>query len=90
MSKDQDLANELRALRNEVAQLNSLSFVRIHNSVPRLLSYSLARGMAFGLGTVLGASVLLSLVVWSVSQIEFLPIIGEWAAKIAEQMQNQR
>jgi len=28
------------------------------------------------------------LVVWSLSQIEFLPIIGEWAAQIAEQMRS--
>ena len=83
-----DLAEEVRALRTEVARLNSHRFVRIHNHLPRLLAFNFARGLAVGLGTVLGASVLLSVLVWSLSQIEFLPIIGEWAAQIAEQMQN--
>lgn len=82
-----DVAQEMRALRAEVARLNGLSFVRIHNSIPRLLSYSLARGMAFGLGTVLGASLLLSVLAWSISQIEFLPIVGEWAAEIVRQIE---
>jgi len=83
-----DLAQEVRALRTEVARLNSHRFVRIHNNLPRLLAFNFARGLAVGLGTVLGASVLLSVVVWSLSQIEFLPIIGEWAAQIAEQMRE--
>lgn len=82
------MTEELRALRTEVSRLNTLSFVRIHNSIPRLLAYSFARGLAFGLGTVLGASLLLSIVAWSVSQIEFLPIVGEWAAEIARQMKD--
>ncbi len=82
----EDLTREIRALRAELAVLNSHRFVRIHNSLPRLLVFNLARGLAVGLGTVLGATVLLSVMVWSLSQIEFLPIIGEWAAQISEQM----
>ncbi|HKL54536.1 MAG: DUF5665 domain-containing protein [Roseovarius sp.] len=78
---------ELQALRAEVARLNAHRFVRIHNSIPRLLLFNLARGLAFGLGTVLGASVLLSLVAWALSQVEFLPIIGEWVAEIARQIE---
>ncbi len=78
---------ELSALRAEVARLNGHGFIRLHNSLPKLLAYTFARGLAFGLGTVLGASVLLSLLAWSFSQVEFLPIIGEWAAEIARQME---
>jgi len=32
------------------------------------------------------ATVLLSLIVWTLSQIEFVPIIGDWAAEIARSM----
>jgi len=83
-----DLAEEVRALREEVARLNGHRFIRMHNSMPRLLAYSFARGLALGLGTVLGASVLLSALAWSVSQVEFLPIIGEWAVEIARQLEE--
>ncbi len=77
---------ELQAVRQELKKLNSHRFIWMHNSLFRLLIFNFMRGLAFGLGTVLGASVLLSLVAWSVSQIEFLPIIGEWAAEIARQI----
>ena len=85
-----EIEQEIRALRDEVALLNSHRFIRLHNSVFRVLLFNLGRGLAFGLGTVLGASLLLSVLVWSLSQIEFLPIIGEWAAEIARQMEAQR
>ena len=80
------LAEEMRALRTELARLNSHRFVRIHNNMARLLAFNFARGLAVGLGTVVGATVFLSVIVWSLSQIEFLPIIGDWAARIAEEM----
>jgi len=86
----EDLAREVRALRDEVHLLNSHRFVRIHNNLPRFLALNFARGLAVGLGTLLGATLLLSLIVWALSQIEFLPIIGDWAAQISEQMNEAR
>ena len=56
--------------------------------IVRGLALQVARGLAFGLGTVLGASLLVSLAAWWLSQFEFLPIIGEWAAQIAEDIRN--
>lgn len=83
----EDVLAELRALRKEMAVLNNHGFIRMHNSLPKVLAFNFARGLVFGLGTVLGASVLLSVVAWSLSQVEFLPIIGEWAAEIVRQME---
>ncbi|SHL18819.1 hypothetical protein SAMN05444414_10724 [Roseovarius marisflavi] len=84
----EDLTKEVHALRIELRRLNGHRFIRVHNSIPRMLAFNFARGLAVGLGTVLGASVLLSLLVWALSQIEFLPIIGEWAAQIARQVKD--
>ncbi len=80
--------DELHAVRKELQRLNSHRFIRMHNSAFRLIWFNLLRGLAFGLGTVLGASVLLSFFAWSVSQVEFLPIIGEWATEILRQIEE--
>lgn len=82
--------NDLAALRVELERLNSHRFIRLHNSMPRLLAFNFARGLAFGLGTVVGASVLLSVVVWSLGQIDFIPVIGEWASEIAREIDAGR
>ncbi|MEJ6390563.1 DUF5665 domain-containing protein [Gymnodinialimonas ulvae] len=82
------LASEVRALRQELTFLRESRMFVIHQSVARILLFRFAVGMAVGLGTVVGASVLLSLIVWALSQIEFIPIIGDWSAQIAEQIES--
>ncbi len=84
-----DLATEVAALRRELEVLNGHRFIRVQNSVPRMLTMQFARGLALGLGTVIGASVLVSILVYFLSQIEFLPIIGDWALDLADQIQAQ-
>lgn len=81
------LSDEIAALRAEVATLNAHRFIQVQNSVPRLLFFQFGRGLAFGLGTVLGGGLLLSVMAWSLAQIDFIPIIGEWAAQIAAELE---
>jgi len=77
----------MAALRDELAKLNGHRFIRVQNSLGQLLAFQFMRGLAFGLGTVMGASILVSAIAVALSQIEFLPIIGEWAAEIARQIE---
>ncbi len=81
------LKDDVHALRQELERLNNHGFIRIHNRPVKLLAFNFARGLAFGLGTVVGASVLLSLAAWALSQIDFIPVIGEWATLIAKEIQ---
>lgn len=77
-------------LTQEVERLNAHRFVRIHNSLWRLVLFQFARGLAFGLGSVMGATILVSLLAWWVSQFEFLPLIGDWAAEIVDRIEESR
>lgn len=81
-----DQIEAIRALARELERLNSHRFVKVHNSVVRLVGFQFARGLAFGLGSVLGASILVSILAWWLAQIEFLPIIGEWATRLLEEI----
>ena len=85
-----DLKQEIEALRAEVARLNDHRFLRTYNSVPRFLLFSFMRGLAVGLGTVLGATLLLSMLISILAQIEFVPILGEWAREITKIVQEAR
>lgn len=73
-------------LHQELERLNNSRFMRMHNSVPHLLLIQLIKGLALGLGTVIGATLVVSLAVTFLTNIDFIPIIGEWAAQIAVQM----
>lgn len=77
----------LAKLTAEVERLNQHRFIRVQNSLWRLIMFQFVRGLAFGLGSVMGATILVSLLAWWVSQLEFLPIIGDWAAQIVKQIE---
>lgn len=81
------LEAEVRALRQELTLMREHKMFQLYQSVPRILLFRFASGMAVGLGTVIGATVLLSLIIWSLSQIEFIPIIGDWAVRIATEIE---
>lgn len=82
------LSDELEALRAEIAVLNDQRFLRIQGSTWRMMSHGFLRGLAMGLGTVVGATVLVSVIVYFLSQIDFIPIVGDWAAEIAKEIQD--
>lgn len=81
---DDDLRAALDRLTIEVAQLNR------REKFLRMLGANLLRGLAFGLGSVLGASLLVSILGWWVSQFEFLPLIGQWAVRIVDEINRAR
>ncbi|MCF6317064.1 MAG: DUF5665 domain-containing protein [Marinosulfonomonas sp.] len=83
-----DLQSDLRALQAELHRLNSHRFVRIHNSMWRLITFQFIRGLAFGLGSVIGATILVYLLVSLLSNIDFIPIIGEWAKEIVDMIKQ--
>lgn len=76
----------LARLTEEVEKLNAHRFIRVQNSLWRLVLYQLLRGLAFGLGSVLGATILVSILAWWLSQFEFIPIIGDWVGQIADEI----
>lgn len=80
---------EIALLRRELERLNNHRFIQNLNSPVRFVGFQFLRGLAFGLGTVMGASILVSLLAVMLAQIEFLPIIGEWAAEIARQIEAE-
>jgi len=84
----EDLSDRLDTLAGQVKILNAQAFFQRQNAPARLLGMQFLKGVAFGLGSVLGATVVVSLLVYSLSQINFIPIIGDWAAQIAERIQR--
>lgn len=78
----EELHIEINALNKELTRLNQHRYIKLHNSIPKMLGFQFIRGLAFGLGSVLGATVLVSILVYFLAQIDFIPIIGEWAQEI--------
>lgn len=80
--RSENLAEEVDALRLEIAKLNHQRFLRSQATWFGLLWYNFLRGLALGLGSVVGATLLVSVLVYMLSSIDFVPVIGEWANEI--------
>jgi len=82
------LYQQTQSIHQELTLLNNHKLIQTYNSIPRLLWFHLLKGVAFGLGSVLGATVVLSTLVYILSQMEFIPIIGEWISAILDVVQK--
>ncbi|MDU8929545.1 DUF5665 domain-containing protein [Alisedimentitalea sp. MJ-SS2] len=85
---DDPQLHAINRLTQEVERLNTHRFVTMYNSRWRLIAFSLFRGLAFGLGSVLGATILVSILGWWIAQFEFIPIIGDWAARLVQEIES--
>jgi hypothetical protein len=79
-----ELIKQNKLVLLELQKLNDHKLVQAYNSIPRLLWFHLLKGIAFGLGSVLGATVVLSMLVYLLSQIEFIPVIGDLVTEILQ------
>ncbi len=80
--------NSLDKLDKSIKKLNEHYFFKMHSSFWKVLSISLFRGLLSGLGWVLGATILVSLLTYTLSQIEFIPILGEWVSQLINEIES--
>lgn len=81
--------SEIEALRLEIRRLTEQRFFKDTASTKRFMFFQFLRGIAFGLGTVLGGSIVLSFIGFLLAQVDFIPILGDYAAEIARQIEAE-
>jgi len=65
-------------------------YTRIYISTSRTFINNFIGGLAWGFGVILGATVVVTLVLWVLNQLGEVPIIGELVSKIIEDVQNNQ
>lgn len=82
------LRQELKCLREEVHRLSRSALLRENASWWTVGLASLWRGLAWGLGSALGASLLLAIVIRILSSFDFIPILGDVARQVIDAVQQ--
>ena len=77
-------------LAEALEKINTHNFMRIYNSIWRLIWINFLRGLAFGLGSVIGATILVYVLLQILAQIEFIPILGDWALRLIAEVEKTR
>ena len=79
--------NDLRKLSEAITSLNNNNIFKIYNSTMKILLISFLRGLASGLGWIIGATILVSLLTYILSQIEFIPILGDIVSQLIQEIE---
>ena len=79
--------NEIKKLNEAIKILNNNNIFKIYNSTKKILFISFLKGLASGLGWVIGATILVSLLTYILSQIEFIPILGEIVSQLIAEIE---
>ncbi|OGY26312.1 MAG: hypothetical protein A2Z11_01150 [Candidatus Woykebacteria bacterium RBG_16_43_9] len=62
---------------------------RIHISTGKMILNNFLGGLAWGLGTVLGATVIVAIVIILLTKLNTVPVIGDFFSKLLETIQPQ-
>ena len=81
------LTKEAGALGKEVEKLKNLEFIQVFKHPWKFMGFSLLKGLMIGFGSVLGASVLVAIFVFILSQIRLVPYLGEFIQDIIDEVQ---
>ena len=80
--------NEIKKLSDAIKSLNNNNIFKIYNSTKKILFISFLKGLSSGLGWIIGATILVSILTFALSQIQFIPILGEWVSKLITEIQK--
>ena len=79
--------HEIKKLSEAIKSLNNNNIFKIYNSTKKILFMSFLKGLASGLGWIIGATILVSLLTYILSQIEFIPILGDMVSQLIEEIE---
>ena len=79
--------NEIKKLSETIKSLNNNNIFKIYNSIKKVLFISFLKGLASGLGWIIGATILVSLLTYILSQIEFIPILGDIVSQLIAEIE---
>ena len=80
--------NEIKKLSEAIKSLNNNNIFKIYNSTKKILFISFLKGLASGLGWIIGATILVSLLTYILSQIEFIPILGDIVSQLIQEIET--
>ena len=78
---------EIKKLSEAIKSLNNNNIFKIYNSTKKILFISFLKGLASGLGWIIGATILVSLLTYILSQIEFIPILGDIVSQLIQEIE---
>ena len=82
-----ELAREVKQLSKEINRMKSMEVIQVFKSPWKFLGFSLMKGLMIGLGSILGATLLLSGLVYLLSEMRFVPVVGDFVQDVIDRIE---
>lgn len=87
LTSEKELAKEVKELAKEIQKLKDMEFIRILKHPGRLMWLSFLKGAFVGLGSVLGATILVAILAFILNQFSYVPFVGNYFKEIQTQIE---
>jgi hypothetical protein len=74
--------NSNENLDKTLQKIIKLKAIQMYESTPKLMWTNFLAGISHGLGVIFAATVIVALLIFGLSQLQWVPIIGDFIAKI--------
>ena len=87
-SLELELAKEIKILSKEIARMKDMEVIQIFKNKWKFIGLSFVKGIAVGFGSVLGATLFISLFVYILGQLSVVPVIGDWVKDVITEVNH--
>lgn len=77
-----DTQKQIKSYKKEREDLLDNVIDDFYNNKKRLVKVNFVRGLSFGVGSAIGGTIILALVLWILSQMVDIPVIGQFIKEI--------
>ena len=81
-----ELAKEIHLLSKEIKKIKHMEVIKIFRHPWKFLGLSMVKGIMVGFGSVLGATVFLSIFIYLLAQISVVPVVGDFVESVMNEI----
>lgn len=86
----ENIEKKLTKLSENIEKARIAEYIEIMNNPKKLIFYNFIGGLARGLGTAIGLTLLVALLIFILRKIVDLPLIGEYIADLLDIIEKNR
>lgn len=88
--EEKSLTDSILDLIKLVKQLRSERYLQMVDNPKKFLFFSFLMGAARGLGFAIGLSIIFAIIIWLLSKLTIIPILGNWIIDLLNYIQSTR
>ena len=75
-------------MTKEMRRLKKLDFMHVFAKPWKFMLFAFVKGLMVGLGSVIGATILVALVIYILSKVTVVPVVGDFVENVTTQIES--